>query len=35
MTDVRILAIDLAKRSFQVCRITRAGESVDACGFAR
>ncbi len=30
MTEVQILAIDLAKRSFQVCATDRAGSCVDA-----
>jgi len=35
MSDVHVLAIDLAKRSFQVCATARAGACVDAPGFAR
>jgi hypothetical protein len=35
MTEVQILAIDLAKRSFQVCATDRAGSCVDAPRFAR
>ncbi len=34
MTDVHILAIDLAKRSFQVCATAPGGAFVDAPGFA-
>ena len=30
MVEVHILAIDLAKRSFQVCTTNRAGSCVDA-----
>ena len=30
MSDVYVLAIDLAKRSFQVCATDRGGASVDA-----
>ena len=35
MTDVYILAIDLAKRSFQICATAPGGACVDAPGFAR
>lgn len=35
MSDVHILAIDLARRSFQVCGTDRAGACVDAPDFAR
>ena len=35
MSDVHILAIDLAKRSFQVCGTDRGGACVDAPDFAR
>jgi len=35
MTDVHILAIDLAKRSFQVCATAAGGARVDAPSFAR
>lgn len=35
MTQVHILAIDLAKRSFQVRATAPAGACVDAPGFAR
>ncbi|EQB11425.1 hypothetical protein RLDS_23770 [Sphingobium lactosutens DS20] len=35
MADVHILAIDLAKRSFQVCATDPGGTCVDAPGFAR
>ncbi|THV30485.1 hypothetical protein FAA86_22910 [Rhizobium rosettiformans W3] len=35
MTQVHILAIDLAKRSFQVCGTDRGGACVDAPGLAR
>ena len=35
MTDVHILAIDLAKRSFQVCATAPGGACVDAPSFAR
>ncbi len=35
MADVHILAIDLAKRSFQVCATDPGGACVDAPGFAR
>jgi hypothetical protein len=35
MTDVYILAIDLAKRSFQVCATDRGGACVDASRIAR
>ncbi len=35
MTDVHILAIDLAKRSFQVCATAMGGACVDAPSFAR
>ena len=35
MSDVHILAIDLAKRSFQVCATDRGGACVDAPDFAR
>jgi hypothetical protein len=35
MVEVHILAIDLAKRSFQVCTTNRAGSCVDAPQFAR
>jgi len=35
VTDVHILAIDLAKRSFQVCAAAAGGACVDAPGFAR
>jgi hypothetical protein len=35
MTDVHILAIDLAKRSFQVCGTALGGACVDAPSFAR
>jgi hypothetical protein len=35
MSDVQILAIDLAKRSFQVCDTDRGGACVDAPDFAR
>lgn len=35
MTSVHILAIDLAKRSFQVCATDRGGACVDAPDFAR
>jgi hypothetical protein len=35
MTEVHVLAIDLAKRSFQVCGTDRGGACVDAPGFAR
>ena len=35
MADAYILAIDLAKRSFQVCATDRAGSCVDAPSFAR
>lgn len=35
MSDVHILAIDLAKRSFQVCGTDRGGSCVDAPDFAR
>lgn len=35
MTDVHILAIDLAKRSFQICATAPGGACVDAPGFAR
>ncbi len=35
MSDVHVLAIDLAKRSFQVCATDRGGACVDAPGFAR
>ena len=34
MSDVHILAIDLAKRSFQVCATDRGGACVDAPDFA-
>lgn len=35
MADAYMLAIDLAKRSFQVCATDRAGSCVDAPSFAR
>jgi hypothetical protein len=35
MADAYILAIDLAKRSFQVCATDRGGSCVDAPRFAR
>ncbi len=35
MTAVHIIAIDLAKRSFQVCATDRGGACVDAPGLAR
>ena len=35
MSDVHILAIDLAKRSFQVCGTDGGGACVDAPDFAR
>ena len=35
MTQVYILAIDLSKRSFQVCATDRGGECVDAPGFGK
>jgi hypothetical protein len=35
MPEVHVLAIDLAKRSFQVCGTDRGGACVDAPGFAR
>jgi transposase len=35
MTDVHILAIDLAKRNFQVCGTALGGACVDAPGIAR
>ena len=35
MSDVHILAIDLAKQSFQVCGTDRGGACVDAPDFAR
>jgi len=35
MTNIYILAIDLAKRSFQVCATDRDGACVDAPCFAR
>jgi hypothetical protein len=35
MSDVHVLAIDLAKRSFQVWATNRGGACVDAPGFAR
>ncbi len=35
MTDVHILVIDLAKRSFQVCGTALGGASMDAPSFAR
>lgn len=35
MSDVHVLAIDLAKRSFQVCATDRGGACVDAPGIAR
>ncbi|EIM76543.1 transposase IS116/IS110/IS902 family protein [Nitratireductor aquibiodomus RA22] len=35
MSDVHILAIDLAKRSFQVCGTDRGGACVDAPYIAR
>ena len=35
MSEVHILAIDLAKRSFQVCPTAPGGACVDAPGFAR
>ena len=35
MTQVQILAIDLAKRSFQVCGTDRGGACVDALGLAK
>jgi hypothetical protein len=35
MTDVYVLAIDLAKRSFQVCATAPGGACVDAPSFAR
>ena len=35
MTDVHILAIDLAKRSFQICATALGGARMDAPGFAR
>lgn len=35
MTAVHILAIDLAKRSFQVCATDRGGACLDAPGLAR
>ena len=35
MTDIHILAIDLAKRSFQVCATAPGGACVDAPSFAR
>lgn len=35
MSDVHILAIDLAKRSFRVCGTDRGGARVDAPDFAR
>jgi len=33
MTDVHILAIDLAKRSFQICATAPGGAHVDAPSF--
>jgi len=35
MADIHMLAIDLAKRSFQVCATDSGGSCVDAPGFAR
>ena len=35
MPDVHVLAIDLAKRSFQICATDRGGTCVDAPRFAR
>ena len=35
MPEVHVLAIDLAKRSFQVCGTDRGGACVDAPGLAR
>ncbi len=35
MSDIHVLAFDLAKRSFQVCGTARGGACVDAPGFAR
>jgi hypothetical protein len=35
MSNIHVLAIDLAKRSFQVCATDRGGACVDAPGFAR
>jgi hypothetical protein len=35
MSNVYVLAIDLAKRNFQVCATERGGACVDAPGFAR
>ncbi len=35
MNEVHILAVDLAKRSFQVCAVGRGGACVDAPAFAR
>jgi len=35
MTDVYILAIDLAKRSFQICATAPGGACMDAPSFAR
>jgi len=35
MAEVHVLAIDLAKRSFQVCGTARGGAYVDAPAFAR
>ena len=35
MLDVHVSAIDLAKRSFQICAADRGGTCVDAPRFAR
>ena len=35
MSDAHMLAIDLAKRSFQVCATDQAGSCVDASQIAR
>jgi hypothetical protein len=35
MTEVHMLSIDLAKRSFQVCATDVGGACVDAPGLAR
>jgi hypothetical protein len=35
MSEVHVLAIDLAKRSFQLCGTDRGGACVDAPDFAR
>ena len=35
MSDIHVLAIDLAKRSFQVCATALGGACVDAPNFAR